>query len=182
MTKIDKVLDKLESANIIGKHNFDIDEKLLNFYIRLYSALGDSNSKFDYCLARRLAGLNLLKYKLNNYRHYEIKEGFIYVISNPAWKGLYKIGKTIDLNKRLANLQTGDPFRSYKVESYEFVLDRHKTEKFVLLNLSKDLSKGEWVDKETYETIMRLIVSTQVFNLTNIKLLSKGRNFNCKVL
>ena len=41
---------------------------------------------------------------------------WVYVISNPAWKGWVKIGMAVDVNKRLLNYQTCSPFRDYKVE------------------------------------------------------------------
>jgi len=48
---------------------------------------------------------------------------WVYVISNPAWKGWVKIGMAVDVNKRLLNYQTCSPFRDYKVEFVVPVID-----------------------------------------------------------
>ena len=43
---------------------------------------------------------------------------YIYVITHPLFKGWTKIGRTVDINKRLDSYQTGCPFRKYKIEFY----------------------------------------------------------------
>ncbi len=44
--------------------------------------------------------------------------GYVYIVSNPAWEGWYKVGAAKDAETRLLNYQTGTPFRDYKLEWY----------------------------------------------------------------
>ncbi len=41
---------------------------------------------------------------------------YVYVISNPKYKGMYKVGIASDYKKRLNSYQTSDPYRNYKLE------------------------------------------------------------------
>ena len=41
--------------------------------------------------------------------------GYLYIITNDAFKNWVKIGTTDNLEKRLSNYQTGDPNRGYKL-------------------------------------------------------------------
>ena len=77
----------------------------------------------------------------------ELKEGFIYVITNPAYIGWYKIGMTVDYEERLNTYNTGDPSRSYKIEAVRWVEDRRTAEATMLETLKKMSIqyKGEWV-------------------------------------
>ena len=40
----------------------------------------------------------------------------IYVISNPSFEGMYKVGVATDIRSRLGNYQTSDPNRGFVVE------------------------------------------------------------------
>jgi len=55
--------------------------------------------------------------------------GYVYIISNNAFKGYYKIGITKDIKKRLRTYQTSSPHRNYKVEHYIFHEDCKAAEK-----------------------------------------------------
>ena len=44
------------------------------------------------------------------------EKGYVYVISNNAWPGKYKVGIAKDVTKRLNNYQTSDPLRGYQIE------------------------------------------------------------------
>lgn len=147
-SKINLTLNRLfEYGFLPAEGTFEITEDLLNKYIRIYKKLNTSgNSKFEWWYARKIAGVTLLKLKLYRGDTYKTaKEGIIYGISNPAWNNHLKIGITIDHKKRLASLQTGDPFRAYKIDGYEFVADRRKIEKDVLNNFNVHLVNGEWL-------------------------------------
>jgi hypothetical protein len=72
-----------------------------------------------------------------------IEEGFVYVVTNPAWPGWVKFGSAIDPNSRLKNYQTGTPLRDYKVEGYVYSHERRVTEKRILAALR--ITEGEWV-------------------------------------
>ena len=57
--------------------------------------------------------------------------GYIYIITNPAWKGWVKIGMTKNKpDQRLVVYQTSCPFRDYKIEWFQWVdnttcIERH---------------------------------------------------------
>lgn len=172
MNKHEIVVAQLVALNLIPKIGlFPVSEELINKFIRLYG-MGNGN-KFEINYARKLAGLNLLKENLNRGGKYtSCKEGLIYVISNPAWPNVYKIGMTTDLNKRLSSYQTYDPYRQYKVESYEFVLDRAKTEKQILRDYNSDLTVGEWVSKDCYRSIIYSIRKTFNIDFTGLEVIS----------
>ena len=44
------------------------------------------------------------------------EKGYVYIISNNAWPGKYKVGIVKDVTKRLNNYQTSDPLRGYQIE------------------------------------------------------------------
>ena len=75
-----------------------------------------------------------------------IKEGFVYVITNPAWKGWIKVGMALDAKDRCKQYQTSSPLRDYKLLYKRFFKDRkgaeykaHKKLKGISSN-----QKGEW--------------------------------------
>ena len=53
----------------------------------------------------------------------------MYIISNDAFKGYYKIGITKNIKSRLRTYQTSSPHRNYKVEHYIFHEDCRAAEK-----------------------------------------------------
>jgi len=63
---------------------------------------------------------------LRNYKH--TKSGYVYVITNPAWKGWIKIGMAIDSNDRCNSFQTSSPFRDYVLEYRKDFKDRKLSE------------------------------------------------------
>ena len=73
-------------------------------------------------------------------------EGYVYVISNPAWVGWHKVGMAIDAWDRCASFQTSSPFRDYKLEYCKHFKDRRSAELEVhgLLIASHVVRKGEW--------------------------------------
>lgn len=76
------------------------------------------------------------------------KEGYVYILSNPAWEGWYKVGMAADINDRVNSYQTSSPLRDYYLEHYIATTDRRVAEKKIHAKLNK-LSKGvanEWFD------------------------------------
>ena len=149
MTKIEETIKVLIDKDIIPYSGlFDITEDILIQYINIYQSLSLSgNTKHDIMYARKLAGLNLFKLKLNSRggTHLTCKEGILYFIKNPACPAYLKVGITTNIDARLATYQTGDPTRSYSVKHYEFVLDRKFYEKSILNDYKVDLGTGEWI-------------------------------------
>ena len=73
-----------------------------------------------------------------------VTEGFIYVISNPAWPGTVKIGCAIDVESRLKGFQTGSPARDYRLEHAIYTSDRRATEKVLHQLFDGHRMQGEW--------------------------------------
>tara|TARA_Y100000361_G_C11087484_1_gene304593 strand:+ start:73 stop:612 length:540 start_codon:yes stop_codon:yes gene_type:complete len=48
-------------------------------------------------------------------RFNEVKDGYVYIITNPAWEGWIKIGMAVHPEDRCNNYQTSSPFRDFKV-------------------------------------------------------------------
>ncbi len=68
--------------------------------------------------------------KLEN-RNTETIEGFVYILTNPAWPEWVKIGSAIDPFSRSNGYQTGSPFRDYVLQGYSYAGLRVKVEKMV---------------------------------------------------
>ncbi len=64
-----------------------------------------------------------------------ILKKYVYIISNPKYKGVYKVGIANDYKARLNSYQTSDPYRSYKLE-YKILtpifreIEKHVHQKF----------------------------------------------------
>tara|TARA_R100000773_G_C4221076_1_gene119942 strand:- start:1346 stop:1930 length:585 start_codon:yes stop_codon:yes gene_type:complete len=88
------------------------------------------------------------------------KRGYIYAISNPAWKGWLKLGMAIDPNDRCNSYQTSSPLRDYKLVYSKFFKDRRKAE-FKMHELARKASKNnnsEWFELSN-ESAIRIINS-----------------------
>jgi hypothetical protein len=84
--------------------------------------------------------------KLDNY-HTGVVEGFIYILSNPAWPGYLKIGCAIDPINRCASYQTGSPLRDYQLEHYIYSADRKRLERRIHSALKQSRSAtSEWFE------------------------------------
>ena len=74
------------------------------------------------------------------------KEGYVYVISNPAWPEWVKVGMAIDANDRCSSYQTSSPLRDYILHCAISSEDRRKDESTahkLLDGISSD-RRGEW--------------------------------------
>jgi hypothetical protein len=79
-------------------------------------------------------------------RFNQIKEGFVYVLTNPAWKGWIKVGMAVDADDRCNAYQTGSPHRDYTVQYKRFFKNRREAEEkahLLLSEISSDVN-GEW--------------------------------------
>ena len=83
----------------------------------------------------------------------QIKEGYVYVITNPAWPAWVKIGMAIDTDDRCNSYQTSSPHRDYELKYDIETGDRRALEQAAHKEASKlaNESKGEWfkIDVET---------------------------------
>ncbi len=92
------------------------------------------------------------------------RAGFIYIITNPAWKGWSKIGLTISSPKnRLSAYQVSTPFRDFKVNFSIEVEDVDYIEKEIHDKLrSKDiLNNGEWFFISVKEAKKEIIIRVE---------------------
>jgi len=89
-------------------------------------------------------------------------EGFVYVITNPAWPGWVKVGKTDQMRRRVSQYQTSSPFRDFKVQYSRAVEDRHAAESGAHDRLRKlaDEYDGEW---------FKVAVKTAVFVVNQLQ-------------
>lgn len=77
---------------------------------------------------------------LNNYK--QIKEGYVYAISNSAWPDWIKIGMAIDAEDRLSSYQTSSPMRNYKLVHSVYCEDRSESERSAHILAARKASVG----------------------------------------
>lgn len=157
-----RILDLLVFENKLPSSPYDITEEHLIHYMHAYVEVLHKkpfNLRMgDYRYTRKLAGLTLLKHNVSlGAKINEIKAGIVYMIENPAYPLHFKIGMTVDLDSRLNQYQTYDPFRQFKVKHYEFVLNRKASERQILSHFNLSLESGEWILKDNGEQIFRNI-------------------------
>lgn len=106
---------------------------------------------------RRLDAISLIKAKrLSGVPSKEIREGFIYIMSNPAWPGYFKVGRSLESRDRLLQAQVFSPFSDFKIEGYYLVSDMREVESWVHGKLKRFNSSGEWFNSPL-ENIRKLI-------------------------
>lgn len=83
------------------------------------------------------------------------KEGYVYIITNPAWPDWVKIGMAVDAEDRLNGYQTSSPMRDYKLEYSVKSNDRRRAEREAHKKALKkcDNSHGEWFKMSVGEAI-----------------------------
>jgi len=91
-------------------------------------------------------------------------KGEVYIISNPAWKNWYKIGKAVDAEDRCNGYQTSSPHRDYSIVSKISVSNRSIGEK-IAHTLAEGMSRersNEWfrienLDSEDFDKFLSLV-------------------------
>tara|TARA_Y100000310_G_scaffold51313_1_gene47307 strand:- start:348 stop:926 length:579 start_codon:yes stop_codon:yes gene_type:complete len=79
-------------------------------------------------------------------RFNQIKQGFVYVLTNPAWKGWIKVGMAVDADDRCNSYQTSSPHRDYEIQHKRFFKNRKLAESKahdILSDIAKERN-GEW--------------------------------------
>jgi hypothetical protein len=71
-------------------------------------------------------------------------DGYVYIITNPAWLGFSKIGMSKDVLRRLKTYQTYSPNRDYSLHYYRWTPNARKAEAELFKNISGFSRKGEW--------------------------------------
>lgn len=144
----------IEIENFLSKSNLDLSyshDLISTIYENLYLNTKQSTTIsvkrrekiVEYHLDSIKRDLLKIKYKKNNCSSKNILEGYVYVISNPAWPGRFKIGSTIDVVDRLNSYQTYSPNRDYILNKYFFSPNRLRDEK-EFINTGLNI-KNEWI-------------------------------------
>lgn len=81
------------------------------------------------------------------------KQGYVYLIRNPAWMGWHKIGMAVDAEDRLKSYQTGSPHRDYELVHKVLCKDRRKAEAFMHEKLSGFTQRNEWFEVTQAEAL-----------------------------
>lgn len=126
-------LDVSLSDDFVRKTYHSVLESL---YPKLRDTFSIKQRRRGFSLQYDFVRRDLLKilYKRSGNSASNIKAGYVYAISNPAWPEYVKIGSSIDVLDRLNSYQTSSPNRDYKLEDYYFVWDR-RTEETDLHNI-----------------------------------------------
>ncbi|URQ04224.1 hypothetical protein vBEclMUFV01_256 [Enterobacter phage vB_EclM-UFV01] len=168
-TEIIEKYSKFLYAEGIEGIDFPINDEFAKFIYLKYvhpqyklQYLDVNSRKSDKMISRQVnfTKLSLLrvKYFRNGNSSKGIKEGFIYCITNPAFKGWYKIGSSVDVYDRLNSYQTYSPLRDYKLECYYFSENRIKEE----FSYHKSLNaEGEWI-KGDINSIIKLFKEKKI--------------------
>jgi len=87
-----------------------------------------------------------------------MKQGYLYIISNPAHPGWLKVGVTEDIKSRLHTYQTSDPKRAYKIEYYISHPDCYSAEKKIkeMMHYFSKSQKNEWYEVDLGVAKVRL--------------------------
>lgn len=160
----------VDKGHIPKTGSFIVNDVMLEQFIGIYGSLYKKVKKYKLTnperkYAKKLAGLSLMKLNISRSEIVEPKLikskiekpicGVVYLISNPAFPGMFKIGITQNLDTRLATYQTYDPLRRYKVEHYKFALDMRKKEAEILEKFKIDIVKGEWINNTQVKEIFK---------------------------
>jgi len=94
----------------------------------------------------------------------QVKEGYVYAITNPAWPEWVKIGMAIDAEDRLKGYQTSSPMRDYQLVHAIATPDRARAERVAhkAAAMCGD-RQGEWfkIPSEEAVTILQHIKETE---------------------
>jgi len=78
-------------------------------------------------------------------KYKSVKKGFVYIITNKAWKGWIKVGRAADVLDRFKHYQTFSPHRDYVLQYGKYVGDCRTIENVWKQTLSKKtICKNEW--------------------------------------
>ncbi len=158
-----RVVDVLIGYNVIPTDGiFQIEERHLIEYIKCYGEIfgaGRGLKSREVEFARKLAGRTLVRVNAERGAKFnDINAGMVYMISNPAFADHYKVGMCIDVIDRLNTYQTYDPYRSFKIERYGFVLDRRFKEEQLLCHPDLYNESGEWVLKKNANDVFSMLI------------------------
>lgn len=97
---------------------------------------------------------DIIEFNKQNKQKSSVK--FCYIITNPAWPNLIKIGISDEPHKRLAQYQTYSPHRDYKLHHWSPHNNASEIERFIIGRFGNTaLAQGEWVFCSSIETIAK---------------------------
>jgi pyocin large subunit-like protein len=94
-------------------------------------------------------------YRESDNKQSGMKDGFVYVITNPVFPGWVSVGQSSDPVRRLTAYQRACPHRRFKLADYFYFRDRRKAEREVHRRFRKAglKMKREWVQAPVQEVI-----------------------------
>lgn len=94
----------------------------------------------------------------------QVKDGYVYVITNPAWPEWVKIGMAVDDGDRVNSYQTGSPFRDYRLEGSVYFPNRAIAERMAhgLAEQQSEERRGEWFKMPTPDALQLISTVPQV--------------------
>lgn len=138
-------------SGLIRKSDFDINKELIESVAllklpNLNEFLNKSNKtkKSLWNLYCRTAALNLLKFKDEFDISKSYEQAFIYIMTDTRHPNLYKIGRSIEPDVRMAAANTFSPSKSFKIVSFRYSQDAIKLEKNLHYLYKRDHEGGEW--------------------------------------
>ncbi len=148
-TNLDK--DNLEELAKIYQGNFELTEEVLKSYNKIYTGneYDSCKKKSELMHNRRMKFLNIIKHKrFSGVPATTIKEGFIYIASNPAFPARYKIGRTLEPYDRLRAFNVLCPDKNWRLEGWYASKDMRKAEESLLNLLNSENCQGEWTGRK----------------------------------
>lgn len=94
-------------------------------------------------LARKLYDAGTTTGRAEEYQKYN-RNGFVYLITHPAFPGYVKIGRACNPESRLNAFQTGCPFRGYQLEEAVYFHDCYFAEGELHARQELKRKEGEW--------------------------------------
>lgn len=164
---VKEILKWLEKENL--EISFDIDFILKTYkevFLQKFAVSKSTSLESRYRAAKTqiwFIALNLLivQHIKNNSSARNIKEGFVYAITNPAWPGYVKIGSAFNAFDRLKSYQTSSPFRDFKMVRSIFVGDRIAYEKSLHTKFNCD---NEWAKIDLQEVLTEFKIIEHQFD------------------
>lgn len=142
------------------KVDFNLIQKVARLKIKdfnLWNNISPGNKKGlwkQYC---RIAAINLLKYKDECGYNKDFNESFIYILTDKQFKNHYKIGRTIEPERRLSECNVYSPYKSFNLISWTFSSNAIEDEKFFHEKFIEDRLEGEWFYFNEVENIRKYI-------------------------
>ncbi len=89
------------------------------------------------------------------------EEGYVYVLTNPAWNSWVKVGMAVDPGDRCSTFQTSSPFRDYEIYFSKKFNNKKEAEATAHHMLKKvaDEYNNEWflIDKKIAKALIQVI-------------------------